>query len=250
MSTMPPARDEPVAGPVKRSEMASTSLLLGILGVFTFGITSLVGIAVGAVSLARIADNPGLRGERTALVGITVSTVTLLLWVGMILPLMVDETTSCDSHRNFLARGYREAELSSVALKAQLYACRHEGKLPPADDWLNAIDASGNSGWVGGPVYSSRAVPIAMNIHLAAKTLDEINNPDRTVLFFEARTAGPLAGGPELLPTTFRRDATCLIAFVDGHVEDVGEYTARKLVVWDPREARDSPVVLETRPPE
>ncbi len=87
-----------------------------------------------------------------------------------------------------------------------------------------------------------------MNIHLAGKTLDQVNNPDRTVLFFEAKDGSPLAGGPELRPAFPRVEDAYLVAFVDGHVESVSDYKTTRLV-WDARESQDSPVVLQTPPP-
>ena len=144
-------------------------------------------------------------------------------------------------------------ELSHVALKALLYACGHDGKLPPPDDWVNAIDPSGESAFIGDPFYARAVRRIAMNVHLAGKTLDEVNNPDRTVLFFEARRGSPLAGGPELLKgryQVFSDEYEYLIAYVDGNVEHVGMYKAGLTLVWDPRDSQDSPVVLQTPAPE
>ncbi len=144
-------------------------------------------------------------------------------------------------------------ELSHVALKAQLYACGHDGKLPPPDDWVNAIDPSGASAFIGDPFYARAVRRIAMNVHLAGKTLDDVNNPDRTVLFFEARRGSPLAGGPELLEGRHQvasREYEYLIAYVDGNVEYVGVYKAGLTLVWDPGGSQDSPVVLQTPPPE
>lgn len=144
-------------------------------------------------------------------------------------------------------------ELSHVALKAQLYACAHDGKLPPPDDWVNAIDPSGASAFIGDPFYARAVRRIAMNVHLAGKTLDDVNNPDRTVLFFEARRGSPLAGGPELLEGRHQvasREYEYLIAYVDGNVEYVGVYKAGLTLVWDPGGSQDSPVVLQTPPPE
>ena len=147
------------------------------------------------------------------------------------------------------------ADLNHVVTKARLYACGHDGKWPPPDDWVNAIDPSGKSAFVGDPPWGAER-RIAMNIHLAGKTLDEVDRPERTVLFFEAKRGSPLAGGPKLLQERYptynnRPEAEYLIAFVDGHVDLISKYKVmRNYLVWDARESQDSPVVLETPRPE
>ena len=133
-------------------------------------------------------------------------------------------------------------ELSRVAMRALLYACGHDDELPPPDDWVNAIDPSGESAFIGNPYLSRSAGRIAMNLQLAGKTVDGIIQPDKTVLFFKAKRGSPLAGGPALLQAIdqepdsmyrpFEQVAAYLIAFVDGHVELVPEYRLRYLV-WD-----------------
>ena len=60
--------------------MAVTSLVLGCLGLFSCGITSLVGLVLGIVSLVRISKSKGqLGGQSLALAGTIVSAVILLL---------------------------------------------------------------------------------------------------------------------------------------------------------------------------
>ena len=230
----------------KRSQMALASLMFGLLGILTLGLTSVVGLILGFVSLAR---QPEKRAG--ALLGIVVSALTLLFSLAITIPASdLGNSVVIGALETALAQSRTDTvktELSIYAARAELYACEHDGRLPPPEDWVNAIDVS----YEDSRIWRARSPQAyAMNVHLAGKTVDEINSPDRTVLFFERKTGPnvPLAGGPELLPETPPFEVAYLIAFVDGHVEYVGEYKARHFLVWDPRESQGSPVVLETRP--
>ena len=212
MSTPPPAPDKPVAVSARWSQLVGGILVLGFLGLVVYV------IFIAPLSSGDYAIDPSLQAE-------------------------LDRRWAVDTM----------TELSYVALKVQLYACGHDGKLPPPDDWVNAIDPSGESAFVGEPSYARDERRIAMNIHLAGTTIDEVNNPDRTVLFFEARRGSPLAGGPELLKGRYQQiwqEDAYLIAYVNGSVEYIGKYKAGLSLVWDPRDSQDSPVVLQTPPPE
>ena len=78
--SVPGGQPQPAAAPPKTSGMAVTSLVLGCLGLFSCGITSLVGLVLGIVSLVRISKSKGqLGGQGLALAGTIVSAVILLL---------------------------------------------------------------------------------------------------------------------------------------------------------------------------
>ncbi len=63
----------------KTSGMAVTSLVLGILGFLTCGLTGLVGGILGVVALVGINNSRGhLRGQGLAVSGIVVSAVSLI----------------------------------------------------------------------------------------------------------------------------------------------------------------------------
>ena len=65
------------------------------------------------------------------------------------------------------------------------------------------------------------------------KKVDELTDAENTVLFFEADSGSPLAGGPELLPNTPRFFDGYLIAFADGTVATVPPSEIRFLI-WRP----------------
>jgi len=73
----------PAAGP-KTSGLAVASLVLGIAGLCTCGVTSLVGLILGIVALGKVNRSGGTLGGRgVAIGGIVASALTLLLGVAL-----------------------------------------------------------------------------------------------------------------------------------------------------------------------
>ncbi len=93
-SNVPPAPpDEYIEPEGKTSGLAIASLVLGILGLLTCGVTALVGLILGIVGLVSIKGSEGrLKGAGLATGGIVVSAVFLLavpfmsIMAGMLLP--------------------------------------------------------------------------------------------------------------------------------------------------------------------
>src|ERR1700729_1572048 len=75
----------PNAAPPKTSGMAVTSLVLGILGLFTCGITGLPGLIFGIFALVKIKESRGaLTGGAFALSGTILSGLFLILIIPML----------------------------------------------------------------------------------------------------------------------------------------------------------------------
>ena len=69
-------------GKAKISGLAIASLVAGMLGLCTAGLGGIAGLILGVTALKRIGRSGGaLRGRALAIVGLIVSTCTLLLWV-------------------------------------------------------------------------------------------------------------------------------------------------------------------------
>jgi hypothetical protein len=116
-----------------------------------------------------------------------------------------------------------------------VYAADHDDRLPPVDDWLNALKtidpqapilADSIDSQTAGRVY-------AMNSKLEGKRLSAIQQPDRTVLLFEVGAGAPFAGGPELVPQRSRFPGGHLVLFADGSIEFVNPADMNTLV-WSP----------------
>lgn len=96
MSRKPEALDElarvisrpPYRPPPQASKMATASLICGVAGFVTCGLTSLVGLILGIMALLFIRDSDGqLGGRNVAITGVVLSSVMaaafILLLIGM-----------------------------------------------------------------------------------------------------------------------------------------------------------------------
>src|SRR5688572_5443988 len=78
------------AAPAKTSGMAIASLVCGSLGLFCGGLTAVIGIILGIVSLVRINRSEGrLGGQGMAIAGLCVSGVIGLIMPALLLPALV-----------------------------------------------------------------------------------------------------------------------------------------------------------------
>jgi hypothetical protein len=126
----PPINPSPLAAPLrvaKTSAMAISSVILGILGLITCGITALIGLVLGIVSLFRIRKSNGeISGQGIAIAGICVSGVFLLLApvaFALFLPAIAKakaraQTVQCANN------------LRQIGLAATRWAGTHQGDFP------------------------------------------------------------------------------------------------------------------------
>ena len=132
---------------IKTSGMAIASLVLGILGVC--GITALVGLILGTIGLVRINRSGGrLTGRRLAIAGIWVSGLMLLFSIlcttSVTLPALVGIRRTAEDATGITARKRVQAMFCAANLKllagmVTFYPNQHNGQLPPAATWCDAI---------------------------------------------------------------------------------------------------------------
>jgi hypothetical protein len=119
-----------------------------------------------------------------------------------------------------------------------MYSEDHDGFLPPAHNWPDALDhylADGRILEYPFDQHAGRAW--AMNASLSGRRLRDIQQPYRTVLIFESRLGSPPAGGRELLPQRPRGRKGYVIGFLDGHAEIVRPENLGTLI-WIPGEQK------------
>lgn len=224
---MPPAASP--GGGAKTSGMAITSLVLGILGLFSCGITALVGLILGIVALVKIRNSQGrLSGNGLAIAGIVVSGVFLLLlpvYVAMLFPALAKakeraQTLACVNN------------VKQLSLAAQLYASDSGERFPSASNWCDALQP-----YVASPgpfqCAADRSVrcAFAYNRTLDGLKQDEIN--PRTVLFFESAAGWNAAGGPEMFQAHRHSRSRIVVGFADGSVQQVRREELEALR-WEP----------------
>ena len=126
----PRVSSSPLAVPLrvaKTSAMAISSLVLGILGVITCGITPLIGLVLGIISLFRIRKSDGqISGQGIAIAGICISGVFLLL-TPLLLAVAIPNFVKA---RNQSQSAACANNLRHIGMAARAWAEDHQGDFP------------------------------------------------------------------------------------------------------------------------
>jgi prepilin-type processing-associated H-X9-DG protein len=216
--------------PPKTSGLAIASLVLGILGILTCGITAIVGLIFGIIAMIRVRKSNGaLGGHGLALAGTIVSAVFLMLLLpaAMLMPAIAKAkqravTILCINN------------MKQLDMAARMYAANHQDHFPSAQSWCDDLKQ-----YLGGNtrVYRCPAADLgdrcdyAFNSKLSGMDTKKVN--PQTVLFFETDSGWNASGGPELMRNPSRHGRTFAVAFADGHIEQLTSAGLANLR-WDP----------------
>jgi hypothetical protein len=213
-STPPPLPSAAPAANAKTNAMAVTSLVLGILGLFTCGLTALFGLICGIIAMVKVKNSGGkLSGSGLALAGTIVSGIFLFMlpiYAAMLLPALAVRIYSNGNTNHFF---------------------------PPAATWCDAIKTfAGNE-----KVFKCAAANAASRCDYAFNAkldgLDESKVDPQTVEIFESDAGWNASGGPELMVANARHGrgtrTVFLVAFVDGHVE-AATSSRLNMLRWNP----------------
>ena len=202
----------------KTSGMAIASLVLGILGFC--GITALVGLILGIVALVKINRSGGrLSGQGLAIAGISVSGFMLLFCIPMMAALTLPALAQAKQKAQRISCA---GNMKHLALAVRMYADDHNGQLPPAATWCDAIQSNvGSSKVFQCPSEPGRRCAYAFNAKLDGKKDNEID--PQTVLLFESDAGWNGSGGAaELKPHRHStRSGSVNVAFGDGSIRSV-----------------------------
>jgi prepilin-type processing-associated H-X9-DG protein len=226
----PPPLPSGAATPGQMSSMAIVSLVLGILGLVSFGLTALVGLVLGIVSLVKINNSRGaLKGQGVALAGTIVSGFFLLMlpiFAAMLLPA--------------LARAKARAQsivcmnnMKQLALGEMMYANDNKERFSSADTWCDAVGkyVPNQKTFLCPSGDPSQRCHYAFNSRLAGLGTREVAAPARTVLLFEIEGGWNASGGPELVLQRPRHDKRIGVVFADGHCEITSRFRNLR---WEP----------------
>jgi len=219
----------------KTSGLAIASLVLGICGFVSCGIASIAGVILGIIGLVSISKSAGqLKGQGLAVVGIVVSTITLVL-VPMMCILIAILMPALAGARHQAKRVVTMNYAKQLCLAMIMYCDEHDGRFPPGDNWPDVLPPylGHDESILRSPFDPQAGRAWAMNVHLNGRQRSDIDQPGRTVLVFEARFGSRPAGGQELLPEEHRGRTGYVIGFLDGHVECVRPERLDELI-WQP----------------
>jgi len=228
---IPPGSSVTTGGtqPSKMSVLAIASLVMGILGLFCLGITSLIGLVCGIVALVKINNSAGrLSGKGLAIAGIVTSGVLLLLlpiFAAMLLPALSKakqkaQTIHCVNN------------VKQLGLAVRMYSLENDDMFPFATNWCDLILTNVGSA----KVFQCSAEPgvrcgYSFNSKLSGVKEDEIN--PQTVLFFESTAGWNASGGPEMLASHGHSTTSIVVGYADGSVVQLPRSRLDSLR-WDP----------------
>ncbi len=202
------------------SGLAITSLLLGLLGFCTAGVTGLIGFVMGLTAVIRIPRSEGrVGGYGVAVAGLSTSAVSTV--AGPLLTLLAASIAvpSLAAARQTAHNAKSMMVLRELAAVTRSYVHEYGSALPPSDEWVAVLwDYAGSITTLVAP---DGELIYAMNRNVGGRPIEGIATPSRTVLFFEIAPGSPPGGGPELLPARPAFVEGYAIVFVDGHVENV-----------------------------
>lgn len=219
--------------PQKTSALAVTSLVLGILGLFTCGLSALAGLICGIVAMVKVKNSDGkLGGGGIALAGTIVSGIFLIM-LPILAAMLLPAVASAKQKAMEINCMTNEKQLAQAVL---MYSNDNTNHMPPAAKWCDAIKPLVGSDTVFRCVFfpnPSNRSDYAFNSKLDGLELGKVN--PQAVMIFESDGGWNANGGKELLPAKARhgRGNTYIVAFVDGHVEAVTQSRLNTLR-WDP----------------
>jgi len=127
------------------------------------------------------------------------------------------------------------SNLRQLAAAVEAYAAQHDGRLPPAEGWVEALGmyVADLDAIVAAPGDPASGRVYAMNRALGGERLGAVRAPSSTVLFFEVEPGSPESGGPELLVVRPGELNACSVIFADGNTRSV-LLTEVGGLVWGP----------------
>jgi hypothetical protein len=219
----------------KTSGLAIASLILGILGFFTCGLTGIVGLILGIIGFCAIKQRAEeLKGLGLAIAGIVVSAISFIVvpFIAIMMVILMPALTNVRTQARMMASA---SNARQICLAMMMYCDENDGNFPPSDNWPDALAPyfNNNRALLTSTFNPEAGRAYAMNAQLDGWKVRDIRQPHRTVLIFEARFGGPPAGGRELLPESPRGRRGYIIGFLDGHVECIRPGRLDELI-WVP----------------
>lgn len=188
----------PYSGKPQGSGIATASLVLGVLGLITCGLTGLAGLICGIIGLNQTGRGSGREGGRNiAIAGTVVSGAFMFLSIPILAAILfpvfakarerAKETTCLNNVRQ-------------LGVAMQLYYQDYDGRLPPAASWntllIHHLPSSAQNSVFTCPSSTDGAVPYKMNRLASGISVYSLKSAANTVTIFDAAPGGSAFGGP------------------------------------------------------
>lgn len=209
-----PAASQGSSSTVRTSGLAIASLVLGILGLCSGGLSGLAGLVLGVVALTKISRAPTrFKGKGLAIAGICVSALFIFMMPALLLPAL-----SKARHKAQTIQCLKQVK--EIGLAVRLYADENDGQCPPATNWCDAIIPNlPKPETLQCPTRREHQSGYGLNRRLAGRTLSSI--PSDTVMIFEVAGGWNVTAGEDDLPPRSPHGRYFVIGFADGSARQV-----------------------------
>ena len=219
----------------KTSGMAIASLVLGLVGFC--GVTAIMGMILGLVSLIKIGKSNGqLKGKGLAISGMILSSLMFIVFLGAAAGVLLPALSKAKYQRQFERDRPQYSDcgvnVRKLALAIRLYADEHEGKCPPAARWCDDLLANVEGKHIFDcPQRRGSPGAYGFNAKLAGRTISA--SPPDTVMIFETDKGWNTTGGAGEVIAQPSHGRNFVFGFADGSVREV---TAEELAElrWEP----------------
>jgi len=185
---------------MNQSRLARDSLILGLLGLATCGLSALIGLALGVIALVMIKRN---RGDSEGL-GLALSgTITSALVIGFFTASLIALAGSENKAREINCVNNEK----EMWMAMESYAGKHGNHLPPAVAWCDVVKTQEMESpriFKCPANDSTNTCDYAFNAKLDGLDITRVNS--NTVVVFESDAGWNAHGGPELLPARPRHE--------------------------------------------
>jgi prepilin-type processing-associated H-X9-DG protein len=221
----------------RNSTLAIVSFIMGLLSLtcVLWPFLGLPAIICGIIALVKISGSNGsLKGKGYAITGIIIpAVITVLIPILAILAAIAFPALS--QARNKALQVMCASNERQLTLALITYANDSSGQLPE-EKWMDVIKEKGmiqDEKVFTCPDGMEQAASYVLNKNI--KNLNEVKNPVRTVLIFEANSNIEGRGGPDdiLFPHKHGMTEGGNIGFVDGHTEFV-TVENKNTLLWFP----------------
>jgi hypothetical protein len=235
-----PASGGPTSG------FATASLVLGLLGLFTFGAGALAGLITGIAGLRQIQRSGGhVQGQGLAVAGIVVSALVMMVML-VFVPIVAAILFPVFAQAREKARtAVCMDRMRHLGVAMAMYAQDYDDHEPLRRDWCDGLlpYARGREGTAPALLFQCPSLPEqqgaqAYNAFLSGVSQNRLTSPYSTIVLFDSRGGWNLSGGPDLAAPRHNNGWDTL--FADGHVHWLNSFNYSSLV-WKPRAPAPAP---------
>lgn len=209
--------------PLKTSGFAVASFALGIVSVATCGLTSLLGLIFGIISIIQIKFRKVSNCNKFYAIS---GTVINIIMMAFLIFMITSQKSIQDGHKTIAC----STNLKQLGTAMMMYANENDECLPTSDKWIDSLSPyMRNSSILKCPsvLGIKSRTSYAMNNGISGVKEDKLNDSSGTVLLFDSTPGDCPHGGIELIPSPERHIVYLNEDYID--IKEIPQKYRRKL---------------------